>query len=97
LKPASEASREFFWQSHFRRVVSRIMTLEELRALARTSMTKPFVIRLTDGQAIRVSHPEFVGVPHDGQSFVYFPETGGWQFVFLNQVVSVDSVQKEEA
>jgi hypothetical protein len=67
------------------------MTLEELRNLARRAATNPFTIRLTDGRGIRVSHPEFLGVPHDGQSFLYFPETGGWQFLFLNQVVSVDS------
>lgn len=73
------------------------MTLEELRALARRTTTQPMTIKLTDGRGIRVSHPEFLGIPHDGQSFLYFPETGGWQFVFLNQVVSVDSAQKESA
>jgi len=73
------------------------MTLEELRALARRSAAAPMTIKLTDGRGIRVSHPEFLGIPQDGQSFLYFPETGGWQFVFLDQVVSADSVQKEEA
>jgi len=67
------------------------MTLEELRVLARRASTNPFTIRLADGRGVLVSHPEFLGVPHDGQSFVYFPETGGWQFLFLNQIVSVDS------
>ena len=68
------------------------MTLDELRVLARQSTMQPISIRLTDGRAILVSHPEFVGLPHDGQSFMYFPETGGWQILFLNQIVSVDAV-----
>ncbi|HBJ83813.1 MAG: hypothetical protein Q8M07_30660 [Prosthecobacter sp.] len=73
------------------------MTLDELRALARRTSAAPMTIKLTDGRGLRVSHPEFLGIPQDGQSFVYFPETGGWQFVFLNQVVSVDSSQMEDA
>lgn len=72
------------------------MTLEELRALARRSATAPFTIRLSDGRGICVSHPEFLGIPHDGQSFIYLPETGGWQFVFLDQVVSVDSAATQD-
>jgi len=72
------------------------MTLEELRDMARRSSSEPMSIRLTDGRAVRVSHPEFLGVPHDGQSFLYFPETGGWQWIFLNQVVSVDSAGRVE-
>ena len=58
--------------------------LEGLRALARCSAAQPFVIRLTDGRAIMISHPEFLGIPRDGQSFLIFPETGARQFVFLN-------------
>ena len=71
------------------------MTLDDLRALARRSSSEPITIRLTDGGGLRVSHPEFLGIPHDGKSFLYFPETGGWQFVFLDQIVSVDSAAQK--
>ena len=68
------------------------MTLEELRVIARNAARQPIAIRLTDGRSLVVAHPEFLGLPHDGESFMYFPDSGGWQMLFLDQVVSVDSV-----
>jgi hypothetical protein len=87
-------SNLFAETAHGIRQIQR-MTLDELRALSRRSSMEPLIIRLTDGRGLRVSHPEFLGIPHDGASFVYFAETGGWEFVFLDQVVSVDSAKRE--
>jgi hypothetical protein len=66
------------------------ISLAELRAFARGAATTPFIIHMSDGRSIRVEHPEFIGVPHQGGSFVIFPLEGGVQLLALGQVVSVE-------
>lgn len=66
------------------------MSIEELRAFAQRSQSRPFVIRLADGRGLEVGHPEFVGFPREEGTFVYFPPGGGLQLVTLPQVVSLD-------
>ena len=66
------------------------MNIEDIKERARRSGQTPFLIRLTDGQALRVEHPEFMAFPRDGGSFVFLPPTGGVQIVALNQVVTLD-------
>jgi hypothetical protein len=66
------------------------ISLAELRTFARGASTSPFIIRLSDGRSIVVGHPEFIGVPQQGGSFVIFPQEGGVQLLALGQVVSVE-------
>ncbi len=66
------------------------ISLSDLRTFARGAATNPFIIRLSDGRSILVAHPEFIGVPQQGGSFVVFPAEGGVQLLALGQVVSVE-------
>ena len=64
--------------------------IKDIKARARHSAQTPFGIRLSDGQTLRVEHPEFMAFPRDGGSFVFLPPSGGVQIVSLNQVVTVN-------
>ena len=66
------------------------ISLTELRSFARGAVSNPFLIHMSDGRSIRVAHPEFIGVPQQGGSFVIFPSEGGVQLLALGQVVSVE-------
>lgn len=67
-----------------------MISIEDIKERVRRSNQLPFLIRLSDGQALRVEHPEFMAFSQDGRSFVYLPRTGGYQIVALDQVVTVD-------
>jgi len=66
------------------------MNIDDLKERARRSAQTPFLIHLSDGQTLRVEHPEFMAFPRDGGSFVFLPPAGGIQIVSLNQVVTLD-------
>jgi hypothetical protein len=70
------------------------MTREEFQAYAKRAALQPFVVKLTDGRLLEVSHPEFVAFPRIpgpfAGTFVFFPTDGGMLVVSLSQVVSLE-------
>lgn len=66
------------------------MSIDDIKDRAKRSAQTPFFIRLSDGQTLRMDQPEFMAFSRDGSSFVYLPQTGGYQIVALNQVVTLD-------
>ena len=73
------------------------MNIDDIKERAKRAAQTPFLIRLSDGQTIRVEHPEFMAFPRDGGSFVFLPQTGGLQIISLNQVVSLDVAMQPSA
>jgi len=77
------------------------MTRDELQTYARRAALQPFVIKLTDGRLLEVSHPEFVAFsrvpgPFAG-TFVFFPADGGMLVVSLSQVVTLEMLPPQGA
>ena len=60
---------------------------------------QPFVVKLTDGRLLEVSHPEFVAFPRIpgpfAGSFVFFPTDGGMLVVSLSQVETLEMLPPE--
>lgn len=73
------------------------MTIDEIKSFTRSAAARPFLIRLTDGRSLEVSHPEFIAFPREEGTFVFFPPEGGLILVSLPQVVSVDIIAASKA
>lgn len=65
------------------------MTKQELQAFVQKAQSRPFAINLTDGRVFVVAHPEFVAFPPKVESFVFFPEDGGLEWIAVNEIVSL--------
>jgi hypothetical protein len=67
------------------------MTIEQLRAAREATPFKPFAIRLADGQAIDVPHPEFLLVtPIASRTFVVALSAESYRVIDLLLVTSLD-------
>lgn len=67
------------------------MTVEQLRAAREAVPFKPFTIRLADGQAIDVPHPEFLMVtPIASRTFVVATSAESYRVIDLLLVTSLD-------
>ena len=54
------------------------LNVEKIREAHRS---RPFLIRMVDGRAIRVDHPEFMLVSRDGRTVVFETESGRVEFL----------------
>ena len=48
------------------------MTTEQFRATLRQQPFRPFTIRMADGQAFEVAHPDFVAQSQSGRTVIVF-------------------------
>jgi hypothetical protein len=46
------------------------MTTEQFRAILRQQPFRPFTIRMADGRAFDVVHPDFVALSHSGRTVI---------------------------
>jgi len=68
------------------------MDLQGLREALRKQPFEPFAIRLADGRALAVQHPEFVAV--GTRRAVILAEDDSWSFIEPLLIVSIDSLPK---
>ena len=72
-----------------------MIQVQDIREMSGKSRLQPFEIRLSDGRALPVSHPEFLAFPKEGDIFIYLPEGGRFQLISLGEVVSLDTVLRK--
>jgi hypothetical protein len=68
------------------------MDLEGIREALHKPPFQPFVMRLADGRALPVPHPDFVAVGK--RRLVVIDESDGWPFVEPLLVASVEETKK---
>jgi hypothetical protein len=71
------------------------MTFRQLVRLHDQRPFKPFVVRLADGRALRVSHPEMLArPPQEGRTVTVYDHQGLASIVDLLLVVSLDEQKR---
>ena len=58
------------------------MTIEEIRDALALKPFQPFKIRMVDGRAFEIRHPEFIIAPDRARKFVFYDYDGGAFRVF---------------
>lgn len=66
------------------------MTTEALYERHTARPFQPFTIRLGDGQALRVDHPEFLAYAPKGRTAVVYRRDGSFQVIDLLLVTGLD-------
>lgn len=66
------------------------MTTAELARLHQTRPFRPFVIRLGDGQALPVQHPEMLSYAHKGRTATVYLDDGSFQIIDLLLVTGLE-------
>ncbi|MFM8433799.1 MAG: hypothetical protein ACKOBP_00425 [Planctomycetia bacterium] len=59
------------------------MTSEQLKATLRQQPFRPFTIRMVDGRAFEISHPEWVMVSPTGRTAILFEPDDSYRVVDL--------------
>jgi len=67
------------------------MDIAGIREALHRQPFEPFVMRLADGRALSVRHPDFVAM--DRRRVIVIAEDGGWSVVEPLMIVSLDYVQ----
>ena len=69
------------------------MTGPHLRELLRKQPFEHLKIRLSDGRALAVTHPDFVSLPPENvtSTFIVWQKDGSFDMVSMRQVTSVSS------
>jgi len=71
--------------------------LEEIRKRLRGVPFTLFVIRLTDGRALRVNHPDFLWMPKPSRIYFFDEADDASERVNVLHIVSVRGVEEMEA
>ncbi len=58
-----------------------MVRVQTIREAHRSQPFRPFVLRMADGRAIRVDHPEFMFVSRDGRTVVFETPAGRVEFL----------------
>lgn len=67
------------------------MTIEQLRKAIQPNTFQPFTIRLTDGQAFHVTHPEWIWIPPKAErTFIMADKDGSSSIIDLLLVTSLE-------
>ena len=66
------------------------MTTRELQQLHQARPFRPFAIRLGDGQALPVDHPEFLAYAPGSRTATVYREDGSFQIIDLLLVTGLD-------
>ena len=66
------------------------MTNESIRSAVRAEPFRPFAIRLADGRAFAVRHPEFVFSPPSSSVIVVFEPDDSYDMIDVRLVTSLD-------
>ncbi|MCH2135424.1 MAG: hypothetical protein MK101_02455 [Phycisphaerales bacterium] len=64
----------------------------DLRAARGVEPFRPFLLRLTDGRAISVPHPEFLSVSPTGRTCVVWKTDGTQHILSVSLITSIDFV-----
>ncbi len=59
------------------------MTIEQLRTTLRSQPFQPFTVRIADGRAFPIPHPDFLSFSPAGRTAVIFHEDGSASIVDL--------------
>ena len=65
------------------------MTIDGLRKWIEAKPFKPFVMRLTNGQEVRVRHPELVARSPSGRTIIVYTTGDAFEMVDLLHVASI--------
>lgn len=68
------------------------MTIEQLRGMRRAKPFQPFELRLADGRALRVPHPEVLAELSTGRTVVVATPDGLFEVVDLLMVVGLKRI-----
>ena len=71
--------------------------LEEIRKRLHCAPFAPFIIRLTDGRALKVNHPDFVWMPKPAAVFYFDEADGASERLNVLHIVSVRGVEEVQA
>jgi hypothetical protein len=71
--------------------------LEEIRKRLHAVPFSPFVIRLTDGRALTVNHPDFLWMPKPTRIFFFDEADDASERVNVLHIVSVRGMKEMEA
>jgi len=66
------------------------MTTEELKSKISATPFQPFAIRLADGRAIKIPHPEYIAVHPTGRTAHVFDNKGGHEVIDIMLTVSLE-------
>jgi hypothetical protein len=66
------------------------MTTEAVRTLHQARPFQPFVIRMGDGQALPVEHPEFLAYAPNSRTMTVYSDDGSFQIVDLLLVTGLE-------
>jgi hypothetical protein len=74
------------------------MKMDEIRSVIRRHPFVPFDIRMNNGRAYEVDHPEFVAISRDGAT-LYYTTNDDQRLLFLDvrQIASLELRQATEA
>jgi hypothetical protein len=68
------------------------MDIEGVREALHKEPFQPFVMRLADGRALTVPHPDFLAVGK--RRLVLIDENDGWSFIEPLMIVSIEQAKK---
>jgi hypothetical protein len=66
------------------------MTTDALKRFHQATPFQPFVIRLGDGQALPVQHPEFLAYSPNARTAIVYSEDGSFQLIDLLLVTGLE-------
>ena len=66
------------------------MTTDEVRKLHQARRFQPFIIRLGDGQALPVDHPEFLSYSPNSRTMTVYSKGGSFEIVDLLLVTGLE-------
>jgi hypothetical protein len=66
------------------------MTTEALKRFHQATPFQPFFIRLGDGQALTVHHPEFLAYSPNSRTAIVYSEDGSFQLIDLLLVTGLE-------
>ena len=69
------------------------MTAKEFRDFLKAQPFQPFLVKTTDGDTHRVSHPDYALVSPAKTQVVIFDKDGHFRHVAMNHIVSLEPVR----
>jgi hypothetical protein len=66
------------------------MSIKELREVNRATPFHAYTVRTTDGDAIRVPHPDFMLIPPIGETVIVVDQEGGKHLVDADHITKLE-------
>ena len=71
------------------------MKVTGLRSILNAQPFQPFVVKTTDGDTFRVSHPDFTMISPVDTEVIFYDKDGHFHIVAMNHIVSLEPVREQ--